>query len=408
MAEVQTATATAAEPSAPETSEGASPLLPDTDSLSLDDLDSADAGQPAKPAQPESSQAAVETPQTAATAQQADPEAIRRAELIAEHAQKLGIKPDDPNYAGVLKQLADKDLYIEKLKAGPPQEAKPADQLTDFEKKLLALRQPQQEQPPAQPPQPPQTAGHVADNGNLRLGDIGDPWTKPEDAYTALNEAWTQNDLRKVADVENAMFKRRAFEMVPGIVAEMLQGILGPEFLQSLPELTNSVQAQRAAADSQFAVAELKRKPGFTEMDKLWEPEGEGEIDVFGEKFPNTALNRIISQNQWITKIQPSNDPRLSRRDAEREAQMERFKAVYTIYQAEQAAKKSLDPTKAQQLVETGRKIEQRSNGEATRQGLNAGSGATSAQGQQPKAKSFVRELIERRRETQGLSLDDI
>lgn len=337
-------------------------------------------------------------------------DATRLQQLIAEHAAKLKIDPNDPNFSGILKQLADKDLYIEQLKAGKPPEAPAqptADYLTEYEKELFKEQDPSAEQP-QQTATPPVQPGQTAAPAPIPLGDIGDTWKGPDDAYAALNQAWAAEggpDLKRVNDIEVAMFTRRALEVVPQILQRMPQQIaqrivqqaLGQNFMETLPEIQETFRSHRTQQDAEFAVAELKKNQNYSDLDKLYEKEGDGEIEVFGQTVPNTPLNRIIKANPWITEIQPRGDVK-DPRAAARLGHMNRLRAVHQIFRAEQQAKNAIDPKQAQVLVDAGRKVQERTNGERTRQALNAGSGATTAAGQQPAHTDYVSSLTKSNR----------
>lgn len=403
MPELETPTTPEAPVTGPPSDDVETALLTDDDGLSFDSLDSPMPVEAKPETAPVVEKPTAETP-VVATAQ---PEDARRQQLIEEHAKKLGIAPTDPQFAGVLKQLADKDLYIEQLKAGAGKPPAADSHLTEYERQLLAAPAPA-EPKKEEPPKPVQTAEPVQPAPN-RIAELINGWKSPADPYTALNEAWAASDLNRVAEVENAMFVSRSAEFVPQLmermIPQLLQQVLGKEFIETLPEIQEVFRSRRNSDDAAFAISELKKTPQYSDLDKLYEKEGEGEIEMAGQKVPKTALNRIISENDWIIRIPPRDDVK-DPRAAARIGYMDRLRAAHRIFKSEQAAKHAIDPKQAQTLVETGRVMEKKAQSDQTRQSLNAGSGATTAGSNQPARQSYVKELIAARTARQGLSLD--
>jgi hypothetical protein len=321
--------------------------------------------------------------------------------LIEQFAKETGLNPKDPNQRKTLKRLADKELFIQKLQAdhaAQKQASQPGAQtgpelLTAFEKELAAESgQKEGEQPQPAATDPTKQAGTQATTAAAPqgYGDVGDAWKTPEDSLSALNEAWAANDLKKVHEVEMARFRRnfdsgiapQLLNYVNQLLDKRFQGFVEKDLGDIVPEVRRGVTERRAAESREFAIGEL-RKAGAEDIEKLFEAEDGPPITYEGEQFPNTPLNRILAKHPELMRIQETHaDPA----KAERRTFISRYKLAYQIYKQGAAG---VPAATAKQLVDAGREAKERETADRTRQGINAGPGAT-GRGDKPRSESYV------------------
>lgn len=317
--------------------------------------------------------------------------------LIQQFAKATGLNPNDPNQRKVLKQLADKELHIQKLQGenakfrGTPTPEK--DHLTAMERALLEPEQ-------AVARQDATTARPAAGDGTFKIGDAGDEWKTAIDGHKALEEAYAIQDPRdrheRVRDVENAMFLRRfattGVPLMTHMIREEFQNLIERHLGDLIPGMRQSVETQKRAQSQQKAVAELRAVPGYESVDILLKPiddtKLEFAIDGEPEKWPNTPLNRIISQHPELLNIRSDHkDPETARTLTN----VLIYRAAMKIQKATE--KKGIDPEQAQTLVESGKKMAERERGEGGRFAANSGSGSN-GRGSTGGPASYVEELI--------------
>ncbi|HXI85281.1 MAG TPA: hypothetical protein VNL17_14465 [Verrucomicrobiae bacterium] len=328
--------------------------------------------------------------------------------MIQQFAKQTGLNPNDPAQRKVLKQLADKEAHIRKLEAENRgfRERPEEDNLTEWERALIeeanAAAQPAMETAGAKPAAPaaqPQQA-----EAAQKLGDVGDNWTKAEEAFKDLNAAWDHaqktGDLTKVRDVENAIYMRQTLNMGVPIMADIAQrvvmDIIQKQFGDILPNVKQQVEFQQEVQSKEFAIQQLKKTPQFAQVEEIFKPLGEKPIDIEGQEFPDNALNRIIRDHPSILDIRVDRHPVsgkfLTSQQAQTATKIAQYKTVLGIHRMQQ--KQGIDPAKAQQLVEAGKRITARNQADKTRQGINAGSGVTNAPGGSRESSSYVEQLV--------------
>jgi hypothetical protein len=236
----------------------------------------------------------------------------------------------------------------------------------------------------------------AAPSGPSKYGDVGDDWKTPEDSLSALNEAWADNNLQQVHEIERARFRRNFdTDIAPALfpyLAKMMESKLDEYYQRQLgdvvPEVRRTVADRQTAEAVEFALDEL-RSAGAEDLDSLFVEE-EGPPIVFeGEQFANTPLNRVLTRHPEILRIQEHHqDPA----KAQRKTLISRYKLAYQIYK--QGAGGVTAET-ARKLVEAGREGRQRDNQDRARQAINAGPGS-SGHGEQSKSGSYVRDIISR------------
>lgn len=355
-----------------------------------------EAGQPGTaPGQPDGS------PQEGAKPTEADNQAAFD-ELMEQYAQETGLNKDDPNQRKTLKRLVDKELFIRQLQASnksAAEQAKALDKgpelLTAFEKELAAETTAEAGKGPTQAGEEarPPAAGEKKEAEPFRYNDAGDDWKSPEDSLHALNEAWAENDLKQVHEIEMARLRRnfdsgiapQFLRFIEKMVESRLNGLMERDLGDIVPEVRRSVSDRRAAESREFAIDEL-RKAGAADIEKLFENEDGPPIEYEGQQFPNTPLNRILAKHPEILRIMETNpDPA----KAERKTFIARYKLAYRIFKSGAAG---VSAETAKKLVEAGRESAERDSNDRARQSINAGSGA-SGHGDKSGAKSYVSEL---------------
>lgn len=301
--------------------------------------------------------------------------------LIQKLAKELGLDPNNPNQLKALKKLAHQDSHILKIQAenkGYREGKQPTENrhLTALERSLLAAEKPADA---AAKPADQQTSAQ-ANNGVMRLGDVSDAWFETknpiEAAYKDLNDAWVSNDVRKVAEVENAMWTRRFAATGMPVVQQMVQREAQRLIEEKLGPLLGDVRPlldQRDESESRDrAISELKNIPDFADVEKLLEPDQEGELVIDGESFPNNPLNRIVSENPWLLNIHRDHpDAKIAKALTKTDI----YRLAYNIYKKDQKPQ-GIDPAKAAELVAAGQQVARRTAADKARHGVNAGGGA--------------------------------
>lgn len=320
----------------------------------------------------------VEEPTESATesTERADSKEARILALAKEH----GLDPTAHRKALELlvlqeKRIADKDDYIGTLSQADAW-------LTDFEKSLTkgqpdAAAQTKKEEAPA--PRQPQP---FSPSGPIRLGDVGDAWNTPADAAKDLYEAFSDQNIAKAAQIQEAWFSRQMMGTMPHLlqyVQEMVQGHINQFREKEFGEVRQTVEQAKQARmrDSAYdaAVSDLTAKPA---LKQLWDEmnKATGEFEFNGQTWADKPLNRILSEYPEILKIRVE-DPNPEK--AWRLTAIEQYRAAMRIYAKQKAS--TLTAKKAEALVTAGTEQAKREAGkERARQKLNA----SGARGQAP------------------------
>lgn len=309
------------------------------------------------------------------------PEDVVAAKQL-ELAKKFGWE-NNPIYNAALKKMAHAELQLERVQAENSKlrakVTQPSDGLTEYERRVLGL-QPQTQQPQQMPqaPQPvqPQVQQPVQPPtpGVTRYGDIGDNWQTVDDAIKAEQLAWESGDPRKVAEVKNAVFLRQ-FDSQMGIIKRIAQAeariLLQQQLGDLIPSVRQSVETQRNESVKGFAIAELRKTPGFEDVDKMFQPTEGEKVQFGGQEYDNTPISQVLAENPEILDIRVQHPDPL---EAQRLSAIRRLKAAAKIWHSKQAG---INPTTAKQLVNAGAEMAARQAGEAARQSMNAGPTAT-------------------------------
>lgn len=309
-----------------------------------------------------------------------------RETLMQKFAQEHGLDLNDARDKKLAQRLADKELFIQKLRGAAGAKGQQQNSVDALMQEMLGDGQKgaTQEKPAEQP------AAETKPPAVGQSEDVGANWKTPEDAYTDLNQAWSDGDKRKVAEIENAMFVRRFAEVVPQIqeyVQQRIQKALEEQLGDVVPEMRQTVQERRFEAARELAIEKLSSVPGFEGVAEL-DKEVDGDPIVFnGQEFRNTAMNRILAENPWILEIQVQHPDPVKALQA---TNLRRYQAAYKLHQGGRVSS-----GQAKALVDAGKKIEARSKQDRTRQSLNGGAGAgTSLTPSQGKTGSYVRDEL--------------
>lgn len=287
------------------------------------------------------------------------------------------LDPANTGHLKILSQLANKEKYIRDLKSKSQQ----SDGLTDFER---ALQKPGEVKPEAA--KPAETQQPRAD---AAVDDIGSKWTRPEDAYTQLAEAWKNGDLATVNKVELGILQRRATAlgfMTGDQAREMIRRELQQSVGDVLPRVRETVAAQQDLENREFVLDQLEAVPdwkGVRELDK--EIDGEA-LEFAGEKFRNTRLNQILTKHPEILDINVRHPNPVM---ASRLTYAARYRAAMR-----NAKEGQIDAKKASQFVKAGTDMADKESRDRARKGMNSGSGATGLSAGK-KTGSVVRGMID-------------
>lgn len=315
-------------------------------------------------------------------------------ELMFKLAEQYGLDPSDPAQARTLRRLAHKEMMIQKLQGQGPANAA-GQPLTEFERSLI--EQSKQSKEPGQEAKPPEAAKPTAapPETPLRYGDIGDTWKSPEEAYQQWEEAFNKNDYARMDEIQRAQsvrwFDKDVLPKLGKLFDFRIQQMIGQfrdkELGSVLQPIKQTLEQRQVADDAEFALRQLESTEGFDSIRNLLKTEEGPDIEINGELFKNTPMNRIVADNPWIGNIRVDHaDPSTARRLT----MIERYRAAHSI-QAKQKPS-GLAPEVASDLVKAGATMASRTPNDRVRQSLNAGSGASSSA---PKgSNSYVEGLV--------------
>lgn len=350
----------------------------------------------------------------------AEPQTLEQiiAELRAQH-------PETPEV--VLKRLADKEKYIQDLKAKQGEQSKqitellarvtkkeeaqqshqPAQTMTELERQALGVEKPAAAVPAATPPnvpaaQVPAQPAPAAAGPEQAAVTLPEYLRSPEAAYSELSLAMAQGDFSKAHQIEEEIFGLRMAAMAPKIqdlIRSEANRLIQESVGDVIPVVRESVAAQQAEQDREVAIAELE-KSGETSIRKLFDPLSDGSVEVGGQRFLDNEANRIIAENPWINTIQVQHqDPRV----AYRLTLINRYRAINQVARLKQAGAgqvpaqsqaaqsqaapaaaaapaatpipvaSGIPPEQAQALVQAGREQAQREEADRIRAAMNGG-----------------------------------
>lgn len=331
------------------------------------------------------------------------------ADLKAQH-------PETPDV--VLKRLADKEYFIQELKAKQSEQSKqitellarvtkkeeaPRQTLTELERQAMGL--PADGAPVAQPvPAPvPAPVPVPVPQPAPAAEPLPEYLRSPEAAYAEFANAVANGEFQRASQIEEQIFGIRMAQMAPQIqqmIQAEAQKIVEQSVGDVLPVVRQSVEAQQRENDREAAISELERS-GETGIRDLFKPQGEADIEVGGQRFTDNLANRIVAENPWIRNIEvPHADPRT----AQRLTLISRYRAISQIAKLRQASQPAaaqpaaapsaqvadaaaapasgIAPAQAQALVQAGREQAQREEQDRIRAAMNGGRVPPAADGQ--------------------------
>lgn len=325
-------------------------------------------------------------------------QAKTREELAEEH----GLDINNPAHRKLLdklmaqdKRIADKDKYINELRAGGKETEEmfsELDSLLDEPDEPVA--QPKNPEKPVQQPKPAEQP--AAKQGGDPFGD-GLNWQSPNDAYRDLGTEWArinadieagrQADYSNLNRLENSLFARRMagnMGMVAQIVQRYLEDFKQNELAPIVPQINDVVESRRVDMARQEVQAAIAKSKGGELFREMMTPEGKGYVTVDGERFPDAPFYRIVSEHPGIMKIQERTpDGKIDHKRTMHAQYVE----VMRIYHRDRQR-----PTEAKKLVAAGQKIQQEKQTEQARQRINA-SGANRSAGAAGGGKSTPRAM---------------
>lgn len=362
---------------------------------------------PVRPPEPPAAPAAAEPPADAsATAQAATEEATppateqgEEAELEALIAKFRAEHPEAPDT--FIKRLADKEAHIKKqskqitellARVTKPAEPRP---LTPFEQSLqppavpaapaaapVVAAPPAVQTPPAAPPvqpeQPPMLPAYME---------------SPETAEAAYAEAIGNGDYRLAGDIRQNISSMLAYQQraeIEALARQQAEQIVQKQFGAFLPTLQQQAAEQQANEMLEFAVSELETR-GVAGIRSMFVPIDDTAIEADGRKWANTPMNQALAKYPFLRQINVQHpDPTTARKLT----LIARYEAAASMMPPTPAAGPPAAPVasapaaptgipadQAQALIQAGRALVEREQADRVRQGLNAGSGATSAAG---------------------------
>lgn len=258
-----------------------------------------------------------------------------------------------------------------------------SDGLTDFERSLIGNDPAQQEQPEAKTAEKPADAeGAALEPG--KFGDGFDTWAGPSDALKELQSAWSGDeqgnvDLGKVNQIETALFMRRFAAMGVPLVKRAIENYFKSELGDVHAAIQANRQQVRDQANYKSVLDGLKKSPGFETVDKLYEPIDDNKIKLQGHEVPNTPINRVYQRYPELLELAavPHKDPDVS-------AKLTIAKRLRAVASRWKEMNDTVPMKDAKELVDTGKRIEQKKQTDRTRQALNAGTGASGAGSKAP------------------------
>lgn len=384
----------------------------DTETKIAETQPAAEAGEPAKiTGEPK------EGPERGKGAKVQTPEekAARRAQvdaLIDQYAEEQGVDAKDDTVRGLLSRVAHKELWIRELQAKakqavaevagqkPDRPAKPDEaDLTEFERSILeADAQPESAKPGegqgvAKPVAEPTPAPAAVAQDLAKFGDIGDGWKTEADAFEDLDKAYADRDLKKVAEIQNAIFTRQfagmALPRVMAYVERTIKDRLDATMGDVVSEVRQTAEERRELANIRFAKKQVATIPEFADLQKMFEIDQEGALEFEGQTFESSPFNRIISRNPELLSLleDPTTHEDLDTRDKLNRVRF--YKCVARIWKREQQAQPAKPANGVKQLVEEAAKAQPKPSPDQVRQELNAGRTATGRPAG-PKQESYV------------------
>jgi hypothetical protein len=306
--------------------------------------------------------------------------------LIEKFATETGLDPKDSSQRKTLSRLAHKEQHILRQDARIAElekNGKASGELTDAEQELFDSYTKDDESPKsdAEPP------AKQDDNKPLY-----ESWNSAADGYQAMTKAWElvkeKGDFSKVNEVDQAFFSARVLAATPHF-QKIAQQVIKETFGDLLPDIEASVRTRREDTAREWALQKLSKEKGFENIDDLFKAEPDSEPIIDGEdKFPNSPLNRILSENPEIMDINVTHfkGKPLSEQDALRATFLKRYRLIQNL-----AKRGKIDSKRAKKLVQSGAEMEKRTKTDRVRQELNRGPGARQDQQEESYGKTLAK-----------------
>jgi hypothetical protein len=362
---------------------------------SLDTLDSP-RGEQTGTAHDDVSEAAPIEETAADTGQESgeevQPEATgETADPLTALAAEYGLDPNNPKQRKALEAI---QATLQKSEGQTDAGGKDgADELTAYERSLLGEEAPAAAKPQETPKEAAETAKPLEPG---KFGDVGDAWENQAAALKALSDAYEADeqgrvDFGKVAEINNAMFKRQfvgmALPQIQNLVQQRIDAALKQHFGDVLPRL----QQERKMSEYQDAhsdvLTNLKKEKGYEDVEQLNKPVDDKPLKYGGREFPNTPLNQMYAKYPEILNIRVEHkDPAV----AQKLTIAAKLKAANRLWKESRG---TIPAAKVKDVVQAGQQIAQKNNTARTKQTLNAGASAAGAGAKSAAGSSLVRSL---------------
>jgi hypothetical protein len=366
----------------------------DGDPVDVTEQDSAEE-QPADPAQQAEAEQPAETneqpesePEKKEEPQEANwfPDRPELNEQIAKLAKEIpNLDPASPEGLKTLRRMAEKDIYFSKVKGEREQYER---RIADLEKRVQAAAQ----QRPA-----PQDAPRTPEQQQRQDGEIvGQNWHSWEDAQMDLAAAWNASDaqgnpkpdLRRVAEVNNAIFARQLDQYAPFIeqmIDQRARSLYEERFGPIEPQVREMAMQRQGDENIEFAMSELERTDeSFNDIRNILQPVQGPPLTINGEQVQNTLFAQAVMDAPEILDIviQGKNPIETDRLTIKR-----RLEAAHRVLQRKKANEERL-----KQATDTGQEIAKREQEGRVRHSLNKGSGTGQING--GKESTYMQELL--------------
>jgi hypothetical protein len=326
------------------------------------------------------------------TGEEVQPEATgETADPLAALAAEYGLDLANPKQRKALEAIqATLQKSGDQTDAGGKDGA--ADELTAYERSLLGEETPAEAKP--QQESPKEAEQKPLEPG--KFGDVGDAWDNQAAALKALSDAYEPDaqgnvDFGKVAEINNAMFKRQFVYMALPQIQQLVQQKLDESLKQHFGDVIPKLQQERKMSEYQNSFSDvmknLKSEKGYEDVGKLVEPVDDKPLSYGGQQFPNTPFNQMLARYPELINIRVDHkDPAV----AQKLTITAKLKAANRLWKESRG---TIPAAKVKDVVQAGQEIAQKNNAARTRQTLNAGASAAGAGSKSAAGSSFVKSL---------------
>jgi len=286
--------------------------------------------------------------------------------LMDTFAKSSELDLNNPREFKIARQLAEKEAINQelKLKIDPSPEAKSY---------LDAFNDPE----PGQQTETPQ-APAMDETALPEFVKVARAWKSEADFTESLQNAFELPDgPEKNQAVANVMlgFQDRTFH---SLYMPMIQKMIESVQQQELGPVLNDVRKSKDRQVRTEVVSKLAEMQGMEDIFELFDNASDGEIEVDGEKVPDTWINRVLAENPFILNISVKGK---TPAETYKKTTAAQYSAAHRLMKAQRSSK--ADGPSANGYVRVGQAIE-KSKRDPERTSLNAPSGRVPAGGRKP------------------------